>query len=76
MKEQIQSHKTIQTYANNIKEIVDKAVRERRTPEELKEEIQNLCVKCMLPPTEDCQICNGTQVNDQLYINFEWLSEE
>lgn len=63
MKQKIEDHQKIQTYANTIKEIADTAIREHWKTNELKQNIFELCTKCLSPATSDCKICNGVQYN-------------
>lgn len=58
MKQKIEDHQKIQTYANTIKEIADTAVREHWKTNELKQKISEICAKCLSIATSDCEICN------------------
>lgn len=67
-------HQEAQAYLNRIKEVWDEALREWKSLGEIKEEISSVCIKCLMPATEECEICNWSMVN-QLYLNFESLED-
>lgn len=81
MKQKIEDHQSIQTYANTIKEIADTAIRDKKTPAQLKREIEWLCLLCFKTPDEikDCDMCLGNtftkqEIKDNLwgeYVFFE-----
>jgi len=69
-------HQEAQAYLNRLKEVWDEALREWKTIEEIKEEISSVCVKCLMPASENCEICLwNTITSDQLYIEFDKLEE-
>ena len=73
MKQKIEDHQKIQTYANTIKEIADTAVRDKKTPAQLKKEIEWLCLMCFKQPEEiaDCSLCNGfTRTKEDIKDNI------
>lgn len=74
MKQKIEDHQKIQTYANTIKEITDTAIRDKKTPAQLKKEIEWLCLLCFKPPEEieDCSMCNGFTRTKEDIANVAW----
>jgi len=73
MKQKIEDHQKIQTYANTIKEIADTAIRDKKTPAQLKREIEWLCLLCFKTPDEikDCDTCNGfTRTKEEIGNNL------
>ena len=74
MKQKIEDHQNIQTYANTIKEIADTAIRDKKTPAQLKKEIEWLCLMCFKPPEEiqDCENCNWFTRTKEDIANVAW----
>lgn len=52
--------------------MVDIAIRDKKTVEQLKLDIQSMCIKCLKNAEEikDCEICNW-HTSIQLEINFK-----
>lgn len=65
-------------FVSKVNEEWKKAIDCMKSAEEFKEYIANMCVKCLKPYEEDCDICNGhTTVNElQLTLDFKWYDEE
>jgi len=61
-------------YTNIIQEITDTGIREWRTPKQIKETIQAICVSCFTIYDKDCWDCVKKVdeiITNQLSINFE-----
>lgn len=62
-------------YIYNVKEKLSNYLWSNKTAEEIKEEINQMCLDCFLPVNPDCEICNW-HCKDQLFLNFEVLEVE
>lgn len=69
-------HQEAQTYLNTIKQIWDEALREWKSVEEIQEDIANICTKCLMPPSEECEMClwNTTveETKEDIYKELEF----
>ena len=66
-------------FIDKVKERGQNAINKSRSAEELRDEISKMCLNCFKTreDIDSCDLCYGnTRVDDQLYLNFEWLSEE
>ncbi len=62
-------------YIEHVNKKAKKAIDTCQSAQDLKDEISNMCVKCFLPQSENCDICNWHSA-DQLFLNFEALNME
>jgi hypothetical protein len=61
MKEKIQTHQETQVVVNCIKELLDNAVMDGRTVQDVARLTKNFCYKCLQPKPinpDDCELCN------------------
>jgi len=59
MKINIQEHTETQTAVNTLKEILDNAVKDRMTVQDIERITKNFCFTCMQTPPEFCDLCNN-----------------
>ena len=62
-------------FVQAVKDQCNKGIDNCKTPEQIQQEIAEMCLDCFLPSNIDCEICQqGT--TQQLALNFEVIDEE
>lgn len=59
MDKEIERHQETQTIVNVLKELLDNAVADKRTTQQVKILMSNFCYKCLQPKDTECEICGG-----------------
>ena len=62
-------------FVQAVKDQCNKGIDNCKTPEQIQQEIAEMCLDCFLPKNLDCHICNG-HCKDQLFLNFEVIDAE